>query len=432
MMRGTRKPDTTRLTGRAAPLSLTVLAAAVAAVGTACDDSGEDRILEVEAEGRVQGFAFLDANGSGALEAGSDDPFPDLGIRLVLAGTGRVVETATTDDQGAYAFADVPVGRYRVQVDSATVGDTVGIVFEDSVDVTLALADTAVVRFGLAYPTLTAEEIRGTAPGSRAFIEGIALSARNPFGDASLHLRDSTGAIRATRVGQQQILAGDTIRLLGTISRDAGQPVLDAVTPFVLAVGTAPEPEEISTAAAAAAGDGRLDAALVRIRDATVLDSATVDLDFRATVDDGSGPVTLFLDGDIAFDRTRFEADATVVRADGLLVPTGEEGVWRLQPTTPARVVVEPPPPSSVGDATGPRRVSVMPRTWPRPDIGRTREGQVLHPRKGRNPLLRRGLPPSGSIDLRGVDRASFPERGRVSSPALPDRDGRIDAGGDP
>jgi hypothetical protein len=58
--------------------------------------------------------------------------------------------------------------------------------------------------------------------------------------------------------------------------------------------------------------------------------------DFRAVVDDGSGAVTVVLDGDTGWNTSPWTVSASVdVR--GLLVP--ESGVWIVKPRAPADVV---------------------------------------------------------------------------------------------
>ena len=76
---------------------------------------------------------------------------------------------------------------------------------------------------------------------------------------------------------------------------------------------------------------GGLDAALVRVTDATIADTATnADGDYVVSADDGSGALLVAFDQDAGLDETPF-VPGVVVDARGVLVPDGAGG-WRLKP----------------------------------------------------------------------------------------------------
>src|SRR4051812_22457794 len=129
-------------------------ALALAALAAACDSVPDP--LSVGGTGRLFGVAYLDHNGSGALDAG-DRPYKNLIVSLTDWGSGAVVATVTSDSAGSYPFKDVPVGRYRVHVDPAQLGDSVHVTAGLDSVVTLAVADSLApqVRLALAYPLRT-------------------------------------------------------------------------------------------------------------------------------------------------------------------------------------------------------------------------------------------------------------------------------------
>jgi hypothetical protein len=185
------------------------------------------------------------------------------------------------------------------------------------------------------------------------FTSGIALNARPNNSDGQVHLEGATAFLRATNVARATgggiVQAGDSVRILGRTAVDNGQPVLDDVTAIVLIPSaTVPLPEELTTAEAASAGDGALDAALVNVRHAEITDTATVDGDFHVWVDDGSGPLELVFRSFLAVDPGSFPADGTaqVARATGLLSPFDDGGSvrWRLLPRAGGDVALEPAP----------------------------------------------------------------------------------------
>ncbi|MDX1599944.1 MAG: carboxypeptidase-like regulatory domain-containing protein [Anaerolineales bacterium] len=315
----------------------------LAVFATACDLAQSTRFLEIEATGTLSGVVYFDGNGNRAADS-SDRLLEDIGVRLVVEGTGDTTRSATTDVQGRYAIPSAPLGTYRLVVDPQDLGDTIDVVAarvggrtvpaDSPVTFTLGAGDSLFITVGLSYPAFEVAELRDRPVAEKAFVEGIALTPRSVFGDTTLHLADTTGAIRATRVKASRffgISPGDSLRLLGRRSVRDGQPTLDDVSWFVLGTTAAPPPDSLSTAAAATAVDGDLDAALVRVSGA-IVDTTTMESDFVLRVDDGSGPVDVVLDADVAFDRTGMLPD-TVVNAVGVLVPvvTGES-LWMLKP----------------------------------------------------------------------------------------------------
>jgi hypothetical protein len=86
---------------------------------------------------------------------------------------------------------------------------------------------------------------------------------------------------------------------------------------------------------------GTLDAALVRVLNATIQSTSIVGGDRHYTVDDGTGSATVVIDVDLPeFATTDFSTWIPGARmtATGLLVPTGG-GVWVLKP----RGILQPP-----------------------------------------------------------------------------------------
>ena len=183
----------------------------------------------------------------------------------------------------------------------------------------------------ITFPTVTVAAARASAPDTKVSIEGLALSAWNVFGDSTVHLRDATGAIRGVRVVPSNVAAGDSIRLLGTMGTRNGQPVVTGASASRLLGGVGlPEPDSVSTAVAASASAGRLDAGLVRIAAQIVGTSTQPNQDLAVTVDDGSGQLVVLFDRNVGFNTSSLVPGA-ILSARGVLVPTGT-GTWRLMP----------------------------------------------------------------------------------------------------
>ena len=315
-----------------AMMALAVLAFA------ACDNGGATRTLGISATGIVQGQVYFDENGSRSFDA-PDVGFAGARIRLLAPGSADTLFRATTAADGTFRITGVGVGTYAVVVDSASAGDTARVVSVGSTTVTVLPGDSAEFVGAISYPLRTIAEARALAPGERLFVRAIALHARTTFSDTTLHVVDASGAMTAARVRPSAagVAAGDSVVLRARIANRLGQRVLDDVTVYVVSPTFIPTAPTVTTAVAATGGTaGALDAALVVILDAQVIDTATVAGDFRMTMNDGSGPLTVILDraADLGF-RAPLPVGVYVPTnrfdVSGVLVPTGT-GTWRLKP----------------------------------------------------------------------------------------------------
>ena len=254
--------------------------------------------------------------------------------------------TEETDTTGTFTMKDVPVGSYRVSLDPSSVGDSLEV-SGSAAELQVHRDSTSHASIGVSFPVLTFEEIRAAAPGRRVFTSGIALNPRPNFGDGVVYLQQDTIYLRATNVERATISTGDSLRMLGRVASNNGQPVLDEVTPFVLVnIATIPVALERHTGPAATADGGKIDAALVRVRAAEIHDTSTVNGDFHFYVDDGTGRIEIVL-------RSFLLANSSLVRPDtilrikettGLLTPFAEPtgGVrWRLLPRAGADLTLE-------------------------------------------------------------------------------------------
>ncbi|MBL8998675.1 MAG: hypothetical protein KJZ74_04700 [Gemmatimonadales bacterium] len=315
--------------GGAALAVLAVLAAA------GCDNIGADRSIGVQATGIVRGFVYFDANGSRSFDA-ADVPFLGARIRILSPVSRDTIYRATTLPNGTFRLTGVPVGTYAVVLDSASAGDTARVVSVDFTTFAVVPGDSVVVTGAISYPEYFARDVRTLPLGTRVFVSGVALHARGTFSDTILHVADSTGAIRAGRLRATDAAAGDSIRLRGTVATRLGQRSVEDAAVFIVGSAFIPTARTITTASAATAAAGTLDAALVRVANATVSDTSTVAGNLTMTVSDGSGALTVVLDraSDASF-RSPFPPGLYVApnRFDivGVLVPTGTGG-WRLRP----------------------------------------------------------------------------------------------------
>jgi hypothetical protein len=160
------------------------------------------------------------------------------------------------------------------------------------------------------------------------------------FGDTTIHVSDTSAAIRVTNARGPIVGIGDSVRVLGTIAERDGQRTIDGGQVTILDVNRVASPQRVTAAVAATADGGRLDAALVTVVNATISDTATtVDGDYVVTVDDLSGPLVIVFDADAGLQLVPDAACPTcgpfvpgaVIDATGVLVPSGS-GIWWLKP----------------------------------------------------------------------------------------------------
>lgn len=310
-----------------------------------CIDATDVELLEIGATGVIVGQAFLDGNGNGALDAG-DQPLANATVVLNASGTQGAVDQSTTDAIGAFTFLDIAPGTYTLGIGGAVLGDSLETLGATS-SVTIEHGDTVAFAVGASYPVLTLEEVRAAAAGRRVFTSGIGLNPRQPNGDGMVFFKGPTAYLRATNVDRVGMGPGDSIRLLGRTAVDNGQPTLDAVTPFVLiSQAQFPIPVEVTTAAARTANGGVLDAALVRIRNADITDTATVANDFYFWTHSGGDSVQVVFRAFLGIPTAPVRPD-TIVRvsqATGMLSPfdDGSGNVrWRLLVRAGSEIVYE-------------------------------------------------------------------------------------------
>ena len=317
------------------------MVATLAGALVACESS-TDRVLSIDAEGRVSGFIFLDRNATGVFEQNVDAPAAGIGVSLVLPGGTTPIAQTTTDATGNYVFSNVPVGRYGLRVDPSLFGDSLRVGRVDSATFTVAVADTPRVGVSLTYPITPLASVRTGQLGKRVLVQGVALNAYAAFGDSTLHLADASGVLRAVRVSPIQVVAGDTVRLLGTITLVGGAATISDATAF--RVGTGPftrTPVPLTTALAATANGGQLDADLVKISNATIINTiASTNGRVTATVDDGSGTVQVVIEPTGAFANRPALLTGALLSATGLLVPNDARTAWVLKPRATADLAV--------------------------------------------------------------------------------------------
>jgi len=317
------------------------LCLAVIAIG-ACSNAGSDLGPVPFSEWPVEVEVFLDRDASGG-RTSADTIVGTASVSLRPPGGGQAVQTVVTNTAGVARFQSVPVGEYSLSVDPASLGDSISVA--EVIPVPLEVVVTAnpiEATIRLKFPEFSVRQARQQPPGKRIMIRGLVLAGVQSFRDTTSHVRDTSGQVRLTRVSLSGGLTGndpgDSVAVLGTVSSRAGQPTLDQVRLYFISSRPAPVALALSTAAAAAASGGTLDAGLVRITGAVIAEAAVSGPDFRVVANDGSGPLTVIVDGNIQLNPVVFVVGRTL-NVTGVLVPDGT-GQWRLKPRTAGDIAV--------------------------------------------------------------------------------------------
>ncbi|HSK20407.1 MAG TPA: choice-of-anchor B family protein, partial [Longimicrobiales bacterium] len=297
----------------------------------ACSDPGGVTSID-EGTAVVTGTAYVDLDGDGALGTG-DTPVAGAQVSLLVHATGDTVARAQSIANGTFVLRNLAAGTYRLEVDLGSMRDSLAVLSTGATPLVVARGDSAFaqVRVGYSATRTSVAGARALPPGQRVILSGVALNGSPAFGDSTLHLMDATGAIRVTQV-RAAVALGDSIRVLGTIAVRAGQPVLAAaVTAIELASAGTPDPDSVSTGAAAGAAAGLLDAAQVAVTGMVTTVSTDASGDVLLTIDDGSGALLVELHASAGFVSTSFAA-GQAVRARGVLVPDESAPRWILRP----------------------------------------------------------------------------------------------------
>lgn len=306
-------------------------------VGTTGVASGHTVLVDARAHvaAPARGLPPLDSIPTAVAATAADGVRADGHVRI---GNALIVDTARVFGDRILGVNDGS-GRVEVVLDAQVAFDpgpyvpggtirAAGVLAPDPGGTMWRLKPRERNDLAVTFTTTPIAQARSLPQGQQAVIEGVALNSWAAFGDSTVHVVDPTGTLRATRVvGANQLAAGDSVRLVGTMTLRDGQPVLGSATAMVLvqAVGL-PLPDSISTQRVRTADGGTRDAGLVRAAGMIIGSQQLPGGDRLLTFNDGSGPAEVLIRG--AFAGT-FNA-GSILSATGVLVPTAG-GTWRLR-----------------------------------------------------------------------------------------------------
>jgi hypothetical protein len=300
----------------------------------ACDNAGSDLGVGLPAGRALSAQIYFDSDFSGTATA-ADTTIAGIRVYLMVGGTQVVLDSTTTDATGLVGFTNLEPGPYTISVDSAqALGDSLLTTLTPAVVTVTNTGPTPFISARLGYPELTVSGARGAAAGRRVVVAATVLAGGQLFGDSSAFVRDSTGAIRlpgSVVSAGGSVIPGDLVRVLGRVGSRGGQPVLEAARIALFFPGFAnPAPDTLTSAEAANALAGARDADLARVLAGEITDTITQGADFLVTIDDGSGPLGVLIDGLLRLPTVAF-VPGDSLNVLGVLAPLGG-GTWQLRP----------------------------------------------------------------------------------------------------
>lgn len=323
----------------------TLFAALLVAVG--CDDPTLTPPT-LDATSVVAGVLYLDLDGNEAF-SGSDEPVEDGVVIVSAPADGTVLGSDTTSAVGEFLIEDVPVGAIEVSLDPGFLGDSLQAVPLDSSVFRLRADEGLAVALGVTFPQLSVAGARSAAPGSRIFTQGVVLNSRGQAPGGAIHIENADRAIRILVPPSVQAAVGDSVRILGTVTTDLGQPAINDARLFRVDPGArdvTPRPTSIAQALSATGGR---DAALIEITEGLVVQEDTVPEGYRLHIAEGADTIVARLRIEQGFVLGGIPTGAGVIRLVGLLVYDPVEDVWDVVPRTTLDLRLAPPPPPAPG-----------------------------------------------------------------------------------
>ena len=321
------------------------LSTALIAVVAACaNEIGPP--FEPIGRGAAAGRLFFDADNNGMYTpVGGDVAFAGKTVTVQERGTSTVLATTQTDASGSFTFTDLPLGTHDIVVASDQL-----ISGTDQLKLCRSPQPVSIYINELAYVTLNAKlgcvipisQALRAATGAAVTIAGIVTAPPGTFRSDNLYMQDASGGVQVFGLpaSSPALAAGDSIEVSGTFSpfRTEGEIVSPRIAPNVKkGVGVPAAVVRSTKALAALTPTSSNIGQLITVRRVTVGAFASGN----ASIDDGSGPSAVRLDGNVAA-----AVPTTTFQAGNCYDITGVAGIFdngvQLKPRGASDIVAVP------------------------------------------------------------------------------------------
>jgi hypothetical protein len=145
---------------------------------------------------------------------------------------------------------------------------------------------------------------RAQGIGSQVMVDGVVTVAPGTFDDG-FALQDASGGIYVARAQDHAIELGSRVRVWGTLAAPDQRITVEPTALQITGQASAPAPLEVATGGVGPATEGRLIAVRGRVAGAIVDDRPWGT---KLYVNDGSGPLLVFIAAATSIDGTRYRA----------------------------------------------------------------------------------------------------------------------------
>jgi len=297
-------------------LATCAVLAAVVVAASACDSGDPAPPFEVTGTGSLQGLLFFDANGDARFDPSSGDTvLKNVPLALFERGTTTQIGTGvTTDANGRFSITGVPVGTLALAIDTAGMGGQPAFC-ENPIPVTIFLNEAQFSNIaGRPGCVITITAAEQKPQGSSVTITGIVTATPGQISASSnyWYVQDATSGVElfGIALGGRTIALGDSVEVTGTLTTFQNEleisngtlgrhvPNVRQVQPVTVTTRQAATPTSLSDP---------LLGQLIRLVKAQQTSGYTGGAGRNATLDDGTGPVTIRIESAILSDTAAID-----------------------------------------------------------------------------------------------------------------------------
>ena len=207
-----------------------------------CDSDVADPIV-LEGEGTISGLLYYDVGRDGVFEPiEGDSALVGVPVWLQLRGTNQVVSgtETTTDAQGRFTIANVPIGTHDIVFQSDALDGAVICNSPRQVSVRISEV-TAVAISGQESCLIDIAVAREQPVGTPVTVRGVVTVGSGDLSASYFFIQDETAGIKVFTVANVDV--GQFVEVSGTMDLFSGE--IEIANAQITVLGTAPLPDPI-------------------------------------------------------------------------------------------------------------------------------------------------------------------------------------------